>query len=118
MLECRVHGVTEFVRRPDGVMRCKRCRSEAVSKRRRRVKAILIAEAGGACVLCGYARSVRALEFHHLDPAEKLFGLSAQGLARSIDTMRAEARKCILLCSNCHAEVEDGLVSVPIHLPE
>lgn len=115
VLECRVHGETEFVERPDGSMRCKRCRSQAVSRRRRKVKAILIAEAGGACILCGYSRSVRALEFHHLDPGAKRFGLSSQGLARSLETMRVEARKCVLLCSNCHAEVEDGLVSVPIN---
>lgn len=115
VLDCHVHGPAEFVRRPDGSMRCKLCRSEAVSKRRRKVKAILVAEAGGACVLCGYARSVRALEFHHVNPSEKLFGLSAQGLARSIEAMRVEAKKCVLLCSNCHAEVEDGLRSVPIH---
>jgi hypothetical protein len=115
MMECRIHGEIDFVQRPDGSMRCKRCRSEAVSRRRRRVKAILIAEAGGACILCGYSRSVRALEFHHLDPNEKRFGLSSQGLARSLESMRIEARKCVLLCSNCHAEVEDGLVSVPIN---
>lgn len=116
LLDCQIHGATEFVQRPDGSMRCKRCRSEAVSRRRRKVKAILIAEAGGVCILCGYSRSVRALEFHHLDPGEKRFGLSAQGLARSLEAMRIEARKCVLLCSNCHAEVEDGLVSVPINL--
>ena len=25
---------------------------------------------------------------------------------------RAEARKCVLLCANCHAEVEAGVVDV------
>ena len=28
------------------------------------------------------------------------------GLARSLDRARAEAAKCVLLCANCHAEVE------------
>jgi Arylsulfotransferase (ASST) len=27
---------------------------------------------------------------------------------------RAEARKCVLLCSNCHAEVEDEMAVVPL----
>jgi hypothetical protein len=53
-----------------------------------------------------------ALEFHHLDPAEKQFGLAQRGMGRSIARLRAEARKCVLLCSNCHAEVEAGLSSI------
>lgn len=63
-------------------------------------------------MLCGYDRCVGALHFHHLDPREKRFQLSFAGLTRSIDAMRAEARKCVLLCSNCHAEVEAGVATV------
>lgn len=55
------------------------------------MKAILIAEFGGACALCGYARTVRALEFHHLDPGSKRFGIGG-GVARSIESLRAVAR--------------------------
>jgi hypothetical protein len=51
-----------------------------------------------------------ALEFHHIDPATKEFGVSRSGVTRSIARSRAEARKCVLLCSNCHAEVEAGVV--------
>lgn len=114
ILECTVHGSTEFVRRSDGAMRCKRCRSLAVTTRRRKVKEILIAEAGGGCLLCGYSRCVRALQFHHLDPDGKKFGFSAKGLAKSIAVMRAEASKCVLLCANCHAEVESGVTQLSL----
>lgn len=89
-----------------------RCRSEAVSRRRRRLKEILVAEAGGACGLCGYDRYIGALQFHHRDDANKEFGLGDRGLTRSLDALRAEAAKCILLCANCHAEVEAGIVNV------
>src|SRR5436309_9066096 len=44
-LVCPTHGVTAFVLRSDGGRRCLRCRSEAVSRRRRKVKQILGAEA-------------------------------------------------------------------------
>jgi DNA-binding CsgD family transcriptional regulator len=111
--ECRVHGRTEFVRRNRSEYRCKRCRVEAVQRRRRRVKRILVEEAGGKCAICGYDRHPAALHFHHLDPAQKSFGLSRRGVTRSIDVLRAEARKCVLLCSNCHAEVEVGFASLP-----
>jgi hypothetical protein len=95
--------------RPRGTYRCKLCRQEQVADRRRRVKRILVDEAGGSCALCGYDRCVAALQFHHLDPTEKCFALSSEGSTRGIDAARAEARKCVLLCGNCHAEVEAGV---------
>src|SRR4029077_1128577 len=39
--------------------------------------------------------------------------INARGTALSLETLRAEARKCVLVCSNCHAEVEDGKSSIP-----
>jgi Homeodomain-like domain len=109
---CEVHGVTAFGRRVDGYYRCLACRSDAVVKRRRAVKQILVEEAGGACALCGYDRSVAALHFHHVDPATKAFDLSHRGVTRSLAAARAEAAKCVLLCANCHAEVEGGAATV------
>ncbi len=70
-------------------------------------------EAGGACVVCGYDRYVGALEFHHLVPAEKRFALSHRGVTRSLAAARQETRRCVLLCANCHAEVEGGLARLP-----
>ncbi|HXG75814.1 MAG TPA: hypothetical protein VNJ53_04530 [Gaiellaceae bacterium] len=80
-----------------------------MTRRRRKVKEILVREAGGCCSLCGYDRYVGALGFHHLDPEVKRFGLSHMGISRSLDRARAEAQKCALLCANCHAEVEGGV---------
>jgi hypothetical protein len=105
---CARHGATDFVVDGRGYYRCRRCRAESVSRRRRKLKAILVAEAGGACAECGYRASMRALHFHHLDPATKRIELNARGVALSLATLREEARKCRLLCSNCHAEVEAG----------
>jgi transposase-like protein len=113
---CRTHGETSFVAYgPNDHHRCEECRKERVAARRRALKAILVAEAGGACVLCGYDRHPRALHFHHLDPAEKAFGIAFAGVARSLERCRVEAAKCVLLCSNCHAEVEDGVATIPLN---
>jgi 5-methylcytosine-specific restriction endonuclease McrA len=108
-LRCRRHGPTRFrLRSNDDQYRCLRCQSEQVIERRRRLRAQLVREAGGACALCGYDRYVGALHFHHLDPSAKRFQLGG-GATRSLERNRAEAAKCVLLCSNCHAEVEAGL---------
>jgi len=113
---CTRHGTTAFVLTSPGQYRCKRCRSEHVSARRRRVKQVLVEEAGGRCALCGYDRCIRALHFHHVDPSTKSFTVSHGGVTASIARAREEAAKCILLCSNCHAEVESKRVEVA--LPE
>jgi transposase len=112
---CRHHGKTSFVREGRGYYRCKQCRVEQLSRRRRVVKRKLVAEAGGRCVICGYDRCQRALEFHHLDPATKEFHIGYTGVTRSLARARAEAQKCILLCANCHAEVEAGITAVPLN---
>jgi hypothetical protein len=111
--ECRSHGWTTF--KPIGsgrLYRCVRCLVESVSDRRRALKLTLIEEAGGCCSRCGYDRYPGALQFHHRNAADKAFSVSNSGVARSLDALRAEARKCELLCANCHAEVEAGLAVV------
>jgi DNA-binding transcriptional ArsR family regulator len=109
--ECPVHGLTTFRRvGGSGAFRCSFCASERVSRRRRRTKEILVAEAGGKCALCGYHRYVGALHFHHVDPAAKRLQIGARGLTRALAIVRREAEKCVLLCANCHAEVEAGIV--------
>ena len=106
---CDRHGMTRFRRDRRGSYRCARCQSEAVAARRRQIKATLVEEAGGCCQICGYDRYVGSLQFHHLDPNAKRFALSVRGLTRSLDKAREEMRKCVLLCANCHSEVEAGV---------
>jgi len=113
-MTCVRHGETEFLLEGRGYYRCKRCRSEAVVRRRRKVKMILVDEAGGRCARCGYDRSPAALQSHHVDPETKRIALSARGIAYALDTVREEAKKCVLLCANCHAEVENGVPFWPI----
>jgi transposase-like protein len=111
---CRTHGFTQYVLTAGGKRyRCRRCRIDAVSARRRRVKRALIEAAGGACGLCGYDRYPGALQFHHLNPTEKTFAIADRGVARSLESALEEARKCVLVCANCHAELEGGIATMP-----
>lgn len=105
---CPRHGLAPFRLDVRRTYRCTRCSTEAVSERRRNVKRILVAEAGGCCAICGYYHCVAALQFHHTEPSAKLFALSMQGVTHGLAKARAEAKKCVLLCANCHAEVEAG----------
>ncbi len=112
---CPQHGRTRFVLENRGSYRCMKCRRADVSAWRRRAKQRLVEEAGGKCKACGYDRYLGALQFHHLDPSTKSFSLSRRGCTRAFAELKAEAAKCVLLCANCHAEVESGVAEVGPH---
>jgi 5-methylcytosine-specific restriction endonuclease McrA len=61
---------------------------------------------GGKCCICGYDKSLSALEFHHINPLEKSIQLDLRHLSNnSLSVLENELKKCILLCSNCHREI-------------
>ena len=107
--ECKKHGLCKYVLEGRGAYRCTKCRCEAVGARRKKLKLLLVEYKGNKCERCGYDKCVDALDFHHLDPLQKEFGLSHKGLTRSIDKLKAEADKCILVCANCHREIHAGI---------
>lgn len=82
-----------------------------VDARRKKLKEMAVEHKGGKCELCGYDRCIQALTFHHIDPTQKDFTISASGHTRSWNKLRRELNKCIMLCANCHAEVHAGVVS-------
>ena len=67
-------------------------------------KAALVIRLGGKCSKCGYDRHIAALDFDHLDPADKkgtvAWLISHRRWADAIE----EAKKSRLLCANCHRE--------------
>lgn len=67
---------------------------------------------GGRCRVCGYDKCSRALVFHHIDPSEKGFAIS-QNKNKAWYKVKTELDKCIMLCSNCHMELHDGLIDLP-----
>jgi len=76
-----------------------------VSEQRRKVKLQCIEYKGGKCERCGYNKCPAAMTFHHIDPSQKDFGISSNGVSRSFEKCKPELDKCILLCVRCHAEV-------------
>ena len=55
------------------------------------------------CVDCG-ERHPAALQFHHPNPEDKMFNVAdAVRNGISLDRIKKEIEKCIVLCANCHA---------------
>ena len=77
---------------------------KAVSRFRKNRKALLVKVMGSKCSLCGYYKCIGALEFHHIIPEDKSFQLSS-GNCHSLEKDLQEAKKCILVCANCHREI-------------
>lgn len=71
---------------------------------RQRRKRNLIKVLGSCCALCGYDYCIEALEFHHIKPEEKSYQLSS-GNCHKLEEDLKEAKKCLLVCANCHREI-------------
>ena len=64
---------------------------------------------GGKCAKCGFS-DIRALDWHHLDPNDKVNSISEMVRDRvSMDKLQAELDKCELICANCHRIEEQRL---------
>jgi hypothetical protein len=81
---------------------------KAVQKRREKIRIMAVEYKGSCCQECGYNRCFEALEFHHLDPTQKDFGISQKGYSRSWEKVKNEIEKCVLLCANCQREFHSG----------
>lgn len=111
---CKIHGETLYRQETTGRWRCVKCSSEAVQKRRDRLKELAVEYTGGNCVICGYNKCIAALEFHHLDSSLKDFGIGYKGYTRSWECVKKELDKCILVCANCHREIHSGLIDISL----
>ena len=62
------------------------------------------------CIICGELE-LCCLDFHHLDPLFKensISNLSGGASERLIE----EIEKCVVLCSNCHRKVHNGMITI------
>lgn len=107
---CKKHGDCSFILRNDGGFRCRKCATESVLRRVKKKKVELVRMFGGKCSRCGYSKSNAALQFHHTEPKNKSFSIGSKQQSYSLERLIEEAKKCILLCANCHAEVEYAIL--------
>jgi hypothetical protein len=62
---------------------------------------MLVKYRGGKCSICG---SIFRLEFHHNDGNKEMDVWKGRTMAE----MKAEAKKCILVCKECHDRLDLG----------
>jgi hypothetical protein len=111
---CNKHGLSFFKEIGQGKnkrYRCAQCKVDNRRKRRVVLKQQAVDYKGGSCYSCGYWNCLQALDFHHLDPEEKEFSIS-EATKTTLESIKEELDKCILLCKNCHSEVHAGLLEI------
>ncbi len=86
---------------------CKEC-NRLASHKLTAAKVLFVREfkLAAGCIRCGYCKSHWALDLHHRDPGTKSFGFG-ESTRRSWASLRAEIKKCDVICRNCHAELHE-----------
>lgn len=106
--EFLLRGKTKLLR-----SHCRACDGKRATRYGQDSKARAVEYLGGSCCVCGYARTLRSLTFHHVEPDKKGFAI-ADFKCRKWEAIQEELSKCILLCANCHGEIEDGTICTVI----
>ena len=104
---CRKNVVTvrHYAKRKDHIL------EREYAKRKRQAQQFKEWKSNFKCAMCPEDEVV-SLDFHHLNPSEKEFELSKMMLQYSLKRLQEEAKKCIVVCKNCHAKIHAGLVCV------
>jgi len=78
-------------------------------------KKLWVLHQGGKCCFCDYndLSCISVFDFHHKDDEIKEFSLSTlTGFGYNITNKKLfvkEARKCFVVCANCHRKIERGV---------
>lgn len=91
---------------------CKECHKVNVFKVKRILRAFKVKH---GCQICGYNTCHWSLHFHHIEPADKLFEISMYNRIHSskiTEELHNELRKCLILCCNCHMEVDHKITKI------
>jgi len=106
IVEC-IQCLRSFVYERDKGHTLSLCNSCMGNNRKSYIKQKCLEYLGGKCCICNYDKCIAALEFHHKDRSTKEFQISGN-YRRSWEKIKQELDKCILVCSNCHKELEYG----------
>jgi hypothetical protein len=83
-----------------------KARSLAFRRKNRKIQSKELKELyGGKCSICGYNKCLDALHFHHKDPNSKDGAVGNILNEKGKNAAYEEAKKCDLICANCHAEL-------------
>jgi len=102
---------------------CKKCMNEHSVERilcqRKKIKIKLYEAFGKQCSCCGLIDHYSVYDFHHLNSKEKEFSIADKNHG-SWGSIKDEAKKCTMVCSNCHRKLHSNRLTIinPIKFDE
>ena len=119
--ECKIHGRCKHSVLLSGRIKCRKCQQEyqrkyyisnkkyykdkAKLKFEFVIKFIQRVKTVSSCKLCGESRWW-VLDFHHRNPTDKSYAISTMANEGfGVAMVKAELRKCDVLCANCHRDL-------------
>lgn len=91
---------------------CKSCCSNYVNLRKQRRRYWLgLYKQNKGCHVCGFNKSINALDWHHINMQEKEAHITNLHTGK-LKKLFAELRKCVVLCANCHRMVHAHEISL------
>jgi hypothetical protein len=115
MGDCIACGWVRVVqRKPGGSWRCYPSKKELRKRSKRRFaqayqEGLVAHIKAGGCVICGYVKCMKALDFHHVNSREKVTTIGSHMEFPLRPQIVREIPKCILVCANCHREIHAGI---------
>jgi hypothetical protein len=88
--------------------RCGPCEKKRWRQKMREERARIKEAFGGKCSKCGYNRCSAALHFHHKRRRQGMWKTFKKGSV-SLRELRAHPERFVLLCANCHIELEEEI---------
>lgn len=90
---------------------CTKYSNSSKVKLARKRKKFLIEKCGGKCSVCGYKNDnyISSITFHHIDKTVKSTEINILTIRDSFKLVEEELHKTILVCFNCHMELETNL---------
>ncbi len=99
----KIKPIDEFYK---GNLKCKKCFAKINKQRRQKAREYISDfKKTHFCIVCGAKDN---LQYHHLNPKLKKYCISEMVSKRcSINTVKNEIDKCVILCCSCHEKVHN-----------
>ena len=89
---------------------------------RKKLKSALVYAFGSKCCCCQHSFEDELYDFHHKNPKEKSFAIGNARTSHTKQEILDEAKKCCMVCANCHRRIEYGYINIndikPIDIDE
>lgn len=64
-----------------------------------------------SCLICGESEPA-CLDFHHISNDKEINIADAIRCGWSLDKIKKEIEKCVIVCANCHRLIHAGIISI------